>query len=99
MVDPALTGAIKDAETIAGKGLDTYGEVGHRVTWPKPIDGADTALVDDCMDTSKSGAYETSTGNKTSVGVARLHMQGSLVKGPDGIWRVQQTYFLKDEPC
>ena len=41
----------------------------------------------------------TATGDKVTVGVARDHYQGSLVKGDDGVWRVQQIFYLKDEPC
>ena len=75
------------------------GDIEHRITWPKAINGGNTALVDDCMDTSKSGSYETSTGDKTTTGTDRLHVQGNLIKGEDGIWLVAQNYFLKDEPC
>ncbi len=99
MIDPALSGALKDAETVASKGWDTYGEIGHRISWPKPVNGADTALIDDCMDASQTGSSEVSTGNKVTVGQARIHNQGTLVKGADGVWRVAQTFFLQDEPC
>ena len=99
MVDPALSGALKDARTVNDKGWETYGEIAHRISWPKPVNGASTALIDDCMDTSKSGSLETRTGDKRTVGTERLHVQGSLTKGPDGIWRVTQNYSLKDEPC
>ena len=99
MVDAALNGAIKDAQAVNDKGWGTYGDIEHRITWPKAINGGNTALVDDCMDTSKSGSYETSTGDKTTTGTDRLHVQGNLIKGEDGIWLVAQNYFLKDEPC
>lgn len=99
MVDPALSGAIKDAQAVNDKGWDTYGAIEHRITWPKAVNGGDTALVDDCMDTSRSGSFETSTGNKTTAGTDRLHVQGNLIRGADGIWLVAENYFLKDEPC
>jgi len=99
MVDPALSGALKDASAVNDKGWDTYGDIEHRISWPKAVNGGDTALVDDCMDTSNSGSFETSTGNKTTVGTARLHVQGNLIRSADGNWLVAQNYFLKDEPC
>ena len=73
--------------------------LGHRISWPQPINGATTALIDDCQDASQSGSMKTATGDKVTVGVARDHYQGSLVKGDDGVWRVEQVYYLKDEPC
>lgn len=99
MVDPALSGALKDASAVNDKGWDTYGDIEHRISWPKAVNGGDTALVDDCMDTSNSGSFETSTGNKTTAGTARLHVQGNLIRSADGNWLVAQNYFLKDEPC
>jgi hypothetical protein len=56
-------------------------------------------VIADCQDTSQAGSLETSTGNKTTVGVERNPLQGNLVRGEDGVWRVQQAYYLKDEPC
>ena len=32
------------------QGLQTYGELGHRISWPQPIAGATTALIADCQD-------------------------------------------------
>lgn len=98
-VDPAKSKMLADAQEFDKQGLQTYGQIGHRLSWPQPIDGADTAVIDDCQDRSSSGSLEISTGNKVSVGVAGLHYQGQMVRGSDGIWRVAQSYFLKDEPC
>ena len=81
------------------QGLQTYGTLGHRISWPQPINGAPTALIDDCQDRSQSGYFKTATGDKLTVGVPRDHYQGSLVKGDDGVWRVTQAFYLKDEPC
>lgn len=98
-VEPVISNAKKDARTIVGKGRDTYGTVTHRFSWPKSINGSDTATISDCDDTSQSGAYETATGNKVTVGVPRRHMVGSMVRGADGVWRIQQSYWLADDPC
>lgn len=98
-VEPMITNAKDDARTIVSKGRDTYGTVTHRFSWADPINGAPTALLTDCDDTSQSGAYETASGNKVTVGVPRRHMQGSMVRGEDGVWRLQQSFWLSDEPC
>ena len=98
-VDPTKTNMLSDAAKFDTQGLETYGSLGHRISWPQPINGGTTALIDDCQDRSQSGAIKTASGDKVTVGVARDHYQGSLVKGDDGVWRVEQVYYLKDEPC
>ena len=98
-VDPTKANMLSDAAKFDSQGLETYGSLGHRISWPQPINGGTTALIDDCQDRSQSGAIKTSTGDKVTVGVARDHYQGSLVKGDDGVWRVEQVFYLKDEPC
>jgi len=98
-VDPTKANMLSDAAKFDSQGLETYGSLGHRISWPRPINGGTTALIDDCQDASQSGAIKTSTGDKVTVGVARDHYQGSLVKGDDGVWRVEQVFYLKDEPC
>lgn len=98
-VEPMITNAKNDARTIISKGRDTYGTVEHRISWTDPIDGADTAVLHDCDDGSQTGAYETATGNKVTVGVPRRNTMGTLVRGADGIWRVSAAYIVKDTPC
>jgi|SRR5664279_3370473 hypothetical protein len=98
-VDPALTNLLTDANTLNSKGWDTYGQFTSRISWPQPVDGKATAVIADCQDASQAGSLETSTGNKTTVGVARNPLQGTFVRGQDGVWRVDQVYYLKDEPC
>ena len=84
---------------LNSKGWDTYGQFTSRITWPQPVDGKATAVIADCQDASQAGSLETSTGNKTTVGVARNPLQGTFVRGQDGVWRVDQVFYLKDEPC
>ena len=98
-VDPTKTNMLTDGAKFDAQGLETYGALGHRISWPQPINGGITALIDDCQDRSQSGSMKTATGDKVTVGVARDHYQGSLVKGDDGVWRVGQVFYLKDEPC
>ena len=98
-VDPTKANMLTDAAEFDAQGLQTYGTLGHRISWPQDINGKTTALIDDCQDRSQAGAFKTSTGDKISVGVPRDHYQGNLVKGDDGVWRVADVYYLKDEPC
>ena len=98
-IEPTASNVLADAAKLEGQGRDTYGSVTHHITWPQPINSQPTALLTDCQDQSNYGALETSTGTKKTVGVAKDHLQGQLAKGDDGIWRVQQVYYLSDEPC
>lgn len=90
---------LKDAGKFDSQGVETYGELGHRISWPQPVAGRTFAVIDDCQDRSHSGSMKTATGVKLTVGIARDHYQGRLVKGNDGVWRVEQVFYLKDEPC
>ena len=94
-----ITNAKNDARTIISKGRDTYGTVTHRISWADSISGANTAVLHDCDDGSQTGAYETATGDKVTVGVARRNTMGTLVRGDDGTWRVSAAYIVKDTPC
>jgi len=98
-VDPNRSKMLEAGSQFDAQGVQTYGTLGHRISWPQPINGATTAVIDDCQDRSQSGSMKTATGDKVTVGVPRDHYQGSLVKGDDGIWRVAQMFYLKDEPC
>lgn len=98
-VDPALSNLLTDANTLNSKGWDTYGQFTSRISWPQPVDGKSTAVIADCQDASQAGSFETSSGNKTTVGVVRNPLQGTFVRGQDGVWRVDRVFYLKDEPC
>ena len=98
-VDPTKANMLTDAAEFDAQGLQTYGTLGHRISWPQSINGAPTAVIDDCQDRSQAGSMKTATGDKVTVGVPRDHYQGNLVKGDDGVWRVAEVYYLKDEPC
>ena len=98
-VDPIKAKMLEAGTQFDAQGLQTYGTLGHRISWPQPINGAPTAVLDDCQDASQTGSMKTATGDKATVGVPRDHYQGSLVRGDDGIWRVAQVFYLKDEPC
>ena len=98
-VDPIKAKMLEAGTQFDAQGLQTYGTLGHRISWPQPINGAPTAVIDDCQDRSQAGSMKVATGDKVTVGVPRDHYQGSLVRGDDGIWRVAQVFYLKDEPC
>jgi hypothetical protein len=98
-VDPTKTNIVGAGAALDSQGLETYGTLGHRISWPQSINGAPTAVIDDCQDRSQAGSMKTATGDKVTVGVPRDHYQGNLVKGDDGVWRVAEVYYLKDEPC
>ena len=98
-VDPTKANIVGAGTALDKQGLQTYGTLGHRISWPQDINGGSTAVIDDCQDRSQAGSMKVATGDKVTVGVPRDHYQGNLVKGDDGVWRVAQVYYLKDEPC
>lgn len=98
-VDPALSLMLDDAKSVSEKGWDTYGTIGHRISWPKPIDGSNQAVISDCQDGSQAGSLDIATGAKKTVGVERALFQGAMRRGDDGVWRLERSYFLKDEQC
>src|SRR5664279_89843 len=73
VVDPARANMLSDAAKFDAQGVRTYGTLGHRISWPQPIAGGTTAVIDDCQDASQTGAVNTTTGDKVTVGVARDH--------------------------
>jgi hypothetical protein len=87
------------ATEFDAQGLQTYGTLGHRISWPQPINGGSTAVIDDCQVRSQSGPSRPRRATKSRSAFPGDHYQGSLVKGDDGVWRVEQMYYLKDEPC
>ena len=55
-VDPTKSRMLADAQEFDKQGLQTYGQLGHRISWPQPINGSDRAVIDDCQDASQSGS-------------------------------------------
>ena len=98
-VNPAYSDVLKDFETMEKDGLDTYGQVQHRISWQTPIKGSRAAVISDCQDQSAYGSIEKQGGKKRTVGVPRDNMRGEFVKSSDDIWRLKQVYFLLDTPC
>ena len=100
VAEPTLVANIlKAADDADSQGIDNYGTWIHRISWQFPIAGAQTAVIADCQDQSKTGTYEVASGTILTVGKARSNMRGEFVKGVDNIWRLQQLYLLGDQEC
>lgn len=98
-VEPTYSNLLKYASYFNEKGRLNYGEVTHRLSWLNPIDGALVAILADCQDQSNFGAKDSAGGQKLSVGVERDNIKGRFVKGEDGVWRINDIYYLIDIKC
>jgi hypothetical protein len=98
-VDPAASNLVKSAEYFESLGRDNYGSVTHRNSWLQPINGASSAVLSDCQDQSQFGSLDTASGKKLTVGVERDNISAKFTKGSDGIWRVEEVFYLVDSPC
>lgn len=82
------------------RGLVSYGgDGGHRLFWETDIAGGDLAQIWDCQDSSQSGLMVAETGEKLTAGRANDRVEGQLVLGADGQWRVQEIIYHTSEPC
>ena len=98
-VDPAASNLVKSAEYFESLGRDNYGSVTHRNSWLQPINGASSAVLSDCQDQSQFGSLDTASGKKLTVGVERDNISAKFTKSNDGIWRVEEVFYLVDSPC
>ena len=98
-VDPIRSEILTEARDAETQGLDRYGTITSHPYWNQSIDGGMTAVIEDCQDSSQSGMLDKSSNEKKTVGVSRNNTRGSLEKGPDGIWRVSNVFYLVDVPC
>ena len=97
-VDPALK------SLLAGmRANDDAGEVfyGAHVPNPEPVpispDGK-TALVDDCQDSTGTGLASRSTREPKTRGVPNNHVNVTMKKSSDGVWKVAFVAYTKT-PC
>ena len=97
-VDPALK------SLLAGmRANDDAGEVfyGAHVPNPEPVpispDGK-TALVDDCQDSTGTGLASRSTMEPKTRGVPNNHVNVTMKKSSDGVWKVAFVAYTKT-PC
>lgn len=98
-VEPTLSQVLSQAKDLADNGLAVYGTSEFHPYWEQSVDGKSTALMGDCTDTSQSGSVVIATGEKRTVGVPDNNTRVTFVKGPDGVWRVKEIFFLLDVKC
>lgn len=98
-VDPLKSRVLKDASDFEAQGLDNYGSVVLDLySIEFSADGA-SAVIHDCQDQSEFGSLYVATGKKRTVGIAHNHAQAGLIRGPDGVWRVQTLQYVENVPC
>jgi hypothetical protein len=98
-VDPTRAQVLSEAALFTKSGLRFYGQVVSHPYWSSPIGGKSTAVMGDCGDYSHYGTLYVKSGNKRTVGVAHNNTRVTLVKGSDGLWRVQKIEYLLDVKC
>ena len=78
---------------------DAAGETffGERTIDPaiESIEGS-TATVRDCQDTSRRGRMNKATGVKVVIGRPNAPVIITMLRGPDGIWRVSEADYRSD---
>lgn len=94
--DPSYTRTLGGVAAADAAGETFFGEY---VINPVVItvDGS-RATIRDCQDTSQLGRAKVATGEKVTVGRANSLAVITMVKGPDGTWRVSEAEY-RDEPC
>jgi len=98
--DPALTSSVNDIVNAALAGQKAYGSyLVHPKTPVFQNEQNTEALVTDCIDSSKSGWANASTGDPLTVGVPAVFSKATMVKGADGIWRMSQVTFDDTVTC
>ena len=98
LTDPELTRALQRLTDLDGKGQRSYGaDVPLRQT--VTVQGADTAVVTGCLDSTQSGVADRQTGRKLTRGVATNPVSVTFKRGSDGVWRVTTTRFPGTRRC
>lgn len=87
------------AEKARIENKDNYGEVIHHIFWQFDVGGKSNAVIADCLDQSNAGTVDTSTGAVITVGPERSNMRGEMLRGSDGIWRVEAVTSLNETQC
>ena len=98
-VDPTKSRVLKDAVDLESAGLDNYGDVLLNVYQIDFLDDGVSAVIQDCQDQSGFGSVFVESGKKRTVGIDHNHMQAGLIRGSDGIWRVQTLQYVENLPC
>jgi hypothetical protein len=87
------------AEKASIENRDNYGEVIHHIFWQFDVGGKSNAVIADCLDQSKAGTVDTATWAILTVGPERSNMRGEMLRGSDGIWRVESVTSLNETQC
>lgn len=97
-VDPQLSRLRTAYQTLTSRNEDGYGQVISAITWRQPINGANTATLNDCQDGSQAGYLDKKTGNKLVVGTPNTPAQGKLERTTQG-WRVSDSTLDQVNKC
>lgn len=106
-VEPAITEVAVDPQSsrlrdgyakLKAQHQAGYGQDISYISWPQPIDGKNTAVLNDCQDGSQAGFLDTQTGNKLTVGTPNTPVRGTLQRTPAG-WRVVNAEVLEAGTC
>lgn len=98
-VEPTKSRVLKDASDLESQGLDNYGDVVLNLYSIDILNDGASAVVQDCQDQSGFGSVFVGSGKKRTVGIDHNHMQAGLIRGSDGIWRVQTLQYVENQPC
>lgn len=97
-IDPALSRMQAQNTQFRAEGKVGYGTDISYISWPKPINGGDTAVLQDCSDQSKSGYQDAKTGNKLTVGTPNTPIQVTLKRTDQG-WKVSEADLVTGGTC
>ena len=103
-IDHVATGVtrvqlVQAVARLSAAGQTQYGTITNHARFGSLSKSGTTATVTDCMDQSRFGAADAKTGEKRTVGVAHDNTAGTLVRGADGLWRVEAVKYLLDDKC
>lgn len=97
-VDPTASRMRAENAQFRGQGRAGYGRAISFITWPQPIGGLDTAVLNDCQDESQAGYLDVKSGNKLTVGTINTPYRGTLQRTADG-WRVAKEELVQGATC
>jgi len=97
-VDPTASRMRAENAQFRAEGRAGYGQAISLITWPQPIGGQDTAVLNDCQDESQAGFLDVKTGNKLTVGTVNTPYRGTLQRTADG-WRVAKEELVQGATC
>ncbi|GAA3386443.1 hypothetical protein [Cryptosporangium minutisporangium] len=95
--EPELSHVVRSLAVLEANGQTNYG-ADVPVQQVVRVDGS-LALVEGCLDSSRSGVAEASTGAPVTRGVPRNPVRANLVRGTDGRWRVSAVTYPRGATC